>query len=1229
LKQCFRTDDNLESVKSTGIWGRTLEYLGKATTHIGILGLKRWCIRNGIIERFFLKDSSNENINEFQDHKCTSDASANGKGTGQCKVNLKNNNPQDVSYNLRPGRNLKTNRRYFNEFFDCNQSKRHRKITKYDSDATNVAACNQKDVLQENEDDSANELTLKNNKDQSIHETNDAEDNAGNTDLVQDIAACNQKDVLQENEDDSANELTFKNNKDQSNHETNDAEDNEGNADLFEDEASYTTLENCCKDNDNAGYNNPFSRETLEDVVGVTSLESYFTKTVPESGHFFISEDKWTKLKEGQVGRCFSSSEWENIICDGIKGYNPYCVYMFRWHKVSIAKKRKMLTKPIFRGEAICKFPECKNNMTFSMDHSRKVTFTIDKRVKHAMEESFARPIRGERRKNLRDKFRDGPKPFKCYMENFNAAENEVKLAGNFSDFGNSPQIFQKIASESRSTHVLEKSEFESLLKLAEEMVANSNSKKLPGFIRQISIYPPFVMYWNEAGVRIWHDMAKNSTVFWDATGSVIRSKRKNPRLYYYEIACLNPTKGQNIIPVASLLSSLHSTPMIRFWLSEFRRAEKKIYGHGNTVMPNQINSDRSLVFIQAALSEFNNESMDDFRSRAWRIITGQASSSDLRKVIPHACLSHVMSSFKKVVKEIYKSNSDFGMYCFSLILNSKTLKEIKEYLTSVYQVLLSPVFDSQTKEQLDFINRKLFAFPPTPEMEKDTEENEDLEKDISMFTEFAHASRLTEEDYLNRSTTNAFYNMSDEILQAVQKKISQSTNHKAHENRYQSAALVDKIHKLFMPTAPIWSDLLIGDLSRHGKSKPYQDCQNSNTPIRGNTSIEKRFQILKDIMFGGKPIHRLDEFSGRLKIHTETLQNMAIVKSIKTQRADKKGRSIKTVQEEWSKKQKSSNVKSCGKYQKPPGKEFSTGNSKKEKQQDLPPGKDCFKGNNVKSKQEETLSGQDYSSDNCKKRKQQDSPPGNDSSKYNSAKRKQEESLPGKDSSSDNYGKRKQLDSLPENDCSKDNDGNRKQDNYIFTEMSTKQPTFKENTGKHTIASKMFSETCSENHIHKCDQDIQQLLRRGGCIAQRLLLTADIESASKEKDIMIRRTYGLINTGNSCWFNAVISALYVTDVMQLALAKFNHDITFCPRLQKTLTIVNNLYNAMEVSQEDICVALDDVEEDFGIHANTQNDAHEFMTAMLSTLAGSLEYRNMKVIDNTSLIHVYQEFIFY
>lgn len=156
---------------------------------------------------------------------------------------------------------------------------------------------------------------------------------------------------------------------------------------------------------------------------------------------------------------------------------------------------------------------------------------------------------------------------------------------------------------------------------------------------------------------------------------------------------------------------------------------------------------------------------------------------------------------------------------------------------------------------------------------------------------------------------------------------------------------------------------------------------------------------------------------------------------------------------------------------------------------------------------------------------------------------------------------------------------------------------------------------------IHNCDKQISQLIRRKGCIAQRhLAFPNNLENITREEMYILKKSFGFENIGNSCWFNAVLAAMFPTDIMQIALDRYNRDMTFCPSLKTTLGITNNLHNEIEVSNTDICDALNDLQGAFQIDARRQNDAHEFLTTMLSSLTESLGYRNMRVMNFANII---------
>ncbi|CAC5423855.1 unnamed protein product [Mytilus coruscus] len=118
--------------------------------------------------------------------------------------------------------------------------------------------------------------------------------------------------------------------------------------------------------------------------------------------------------------------------------------------------------------------------------------------------------------------------------------------------------------------------EWKSLLKMANEMSLASLNTKVKGFIQHISVIPSYVMYWNESGIRLLHQLAKNNIVFWDATGSILKTRLDESKYLYYELAVANPTPKEPTIPVASTISNSQDTPQIHYWLSTFRLEEKK-----------------------------------------------------------------------------------------------------------------------------------------------------------------------------------------------------------------------------------------------------------------------------------------------------------------------------------------------------------------------------------------------------------------------------------------------------------------------------------------------------------------------------------------------------------------------------------------------------------------------------------------------------------------------------
>ncbi len=66
------------------------------------------------------------------------------------------------------------------------------------------------------------------------------------------------------------------------------------------------------------------------------------------------------------------------------------------------------------------------------------------------------------------------------------------------------------------------------------------------GFIQKIAAFPFLVTFFTEIGIQLYHTLSKSSTIFCDATGTIVSLKQLGPqkRLLYYGIVISSPKKS-------------------------------------------------------------------------------------------------------------------------------------------------------------------------------------------------------------------------------------------------------------------------------------------------------------------------------------------------------------------------------------------------------------------------------------------------------------------------------------------------------------------------------------------------------------------------------------------------------------------------------------------------------------------------------------------------------------
>jgi hypothetical protein len=78
----------------------------------------------------------------------------------------------------------------------------------------------------------------------------------------------------------------------------------------------------------------------------------------------------------------------------------------------------------------------------------------------------------------------------------------------------------------------------------------------------------------------------------------------------------------------------------------------------------------------------------------------------------------------------------------------------------------------------------------------------------IKVFVE--NPNYFTEQDFQTRSTRNEFANFGNSILKSVRQDINKEFFIEVPGNKRYSKILLEKIQKLYLPTLPLWSNLLL-----------------------------------------------------------------------------------------------------------------------------------------------------------------------------------------------------------------------------------------------------------------------------------------------------------------------------------------------------------------------------------------------------------------------------------
>ncbi len=365
-----------------------------------------------------------------------------------------------------------------------------------------------------------------------------------------------------------------------------------------------------------------------------------------------------------QGGRRAMPADWDNVILKYVKQTNPFCVFSCDQNRVKKINSRKKNT-PFFRGTLKCTFPGCSVSAVVQImrERSDQVDISYSGELRHKGSVHHGRRIKGIERERIKSAL-DGMDPSRVHHRLLLNLPAKVYASGNRDGVGNQ-SVLQKISSERnlRGRPFVDTMQSVAHLRgrfikededLYPEHTKKESGLHLFGYIQFVSLYPTIVMMWTEADLRLYFEMARNATVFFDATGKIVRKVFNDTgSILYYSLVVSHPTSGKPPIAVAEMFSSSHSVPTLTNFLMNFRRDVLKLH-RGRSANPAHLEIDLSWASLHSCLRGLFDENLEQYFERSWRIVNYEPRGNDLEKGTIHFCTSHLMHTISRKLSRMW-----------------------------------------------------------------------------------------------------------------------------------------------------------------------------------------------------------------------------------------------------------------------------------------------------------------------------------------------------------------------------------------------------------------------------------------------------------------------------------------------------------------------------------------------------------------------------------------------
>ncbi|CAM4830307.1 unnamed protein product [Rotaria magnacalcarata] len=267
---------------------------------------------------------------------------------------------------------------------------------------------------------------------------------------------------------------------------------------------------------------------------------------------------------------------------------------------------------------------------------------------------------------------------------------------------------------------------------------------------------------------------------------------------------------------------------------------------------------------------------MSVYLKRSWIIVNKKATNEDLSKTVVHSCFAHFSKGVKRQATKFFtKKKVAFALWIMSLLVNSNTVEEMASMWEHICTVLLSPTQNTAYSVSISCLSYAADNVNNDPDKDnfiiRNVKVDSKGEYQYSSTLDQIIDSNIDDDDTENSiSEQNAcdesespFRDYFTSVFNDQKTKCAIFANEnfqKYNENPYYNPDYLKCILSLYLSVAPIWSNLLMGNLGRYGyrNVEPIQHCGCHNSRTTGIS--ESRLKVIKHTVLQGEVSSRIDQ---------------------------------------------------------------------------------------------------------------------------------------------------------------------------------------------------------------------------------------------------------------------------------------------------------------------------------------------------------------------------------